>query len=82
MNRRLAAAALAGVLAAALVGFGATHAFADTLFSDDFQDGNSNGWSRSGGTWTVVPSAYYSYTVADPNTVKSVVMAGAGTGRL
>jgi pectate lyase len=28
------------------------------------------------------PSAYYRYTVADPNTVKSTVMAGSGTGKL
>ena len=28
------------------------------------------------------PSAYYSYTVADPNTIKSVVMAGSGTGKV
>jgi hypothetical protein len=25
-----------------------------TLFSDNFEDGNSNGWSTSSGTWTVV----------------------------
>ncbi len=29
-------------------------AFADTLFGDNFDDGNANGWSRSGGTWSVV----------------------------
>ena len=27
---------------------------AATLFSDDFNDGNANGWSTSGGTWSVV----------------------------
>src|SRR5688500_12660579 len=25
-----------------------------TLFTDDFEDGNANGWSKSGGSWTVV----------------------------
>src|SRR5262252_243477 len=25
-----------------------------TLFSDNFEDGNTNGWSKSNGTWTVV----------------------------
>ena len=25
-----------------------------TLFSDNFQDGNATGWSKSGGTWAVV----------------------------
>ncbi len=31
-----------------------TSAQSTTLFSDDFQDGNGNGWSRSSGTWVVV----------------------------
>jgi pectate lyase len=29
-------------------------AYADTLFSDNFEDGNANGWSSSGGSWSVV----------------------------
>src|SRR5258708_18943146 len=29
-------------------------AFAATLFSDNFEDGNTSGWSKSGGTWAVV----------------------------
>ena len=44
------AAALAAVLL--VLGYGAV-AYADTLFSDDFEDGNSSGWSGSGGSWTV-----------------------------
>jgi pectate lyase len=28
------------------------------------------------------PSAYYSYPVADPNTIKAAVMAGSGTGKV
>ncbi|MBB5867012.1 hypothetical protein F4553_000391 [Allocatelliglobosispora scoriae] len=50
------AAALAACLAAAataVLAFG-TSATAATLFSDDFNDGNSSGWSQSGGTWSVV----------------------------
>jgi hypothetical protein len=39
------------VLAALAV---ASVASAATLFTDDFQDGNLNGWTRSGGTWSVV----------------------------
>jgi pectate lyase len=27
---------------------------AETLFSDDFNDGNADGWSRNGGAWSVV----------------------------
>ncbi len=40
------------VLAWSVLGVGT--AGAATLFSDDFQDGNSSGWSTSGGTWSVV----------------------------
>jgi len=29
-----------------------------TLFSDDFNDGNANGWTTSGGTWSVNASEY------------------------
>ncbi|MFF5229047.1 pectate lyase [Dactylosporangium sp. NPDC000521] len=32
-------------------------AFAATLFSDTFSDGDTNDWSKSGGTWSVVGSA-------------------------
>lgn len=43
----LAVAAL--LLTAGRMAFAAT-----TLFSDDFEDANTNGWSKSGGTWSVV----------------------------
>ena len=46
----LAAAALALVAGLVVV---TTNAFAATLFSDDFEDGNSTGWTTSGGTWSV-----------------------------
>ena len=42
-----------GVALALYLNF-STSAQSTTLFSDDFQDGNANGWSRSSGTWTVV----------------------------
>ena len=40
------------VLTAAMVGM-ATNAAAATLVADDFEDGNSTGWTSSGGSWTV-----------------------------
>jgi pectate lyase len=53
--------ALAAVVSAAVtvlvVTVGAT-ANAATLFSDDFNDGNANGWSTSGGSWSVSSGAY------------------------
>ncbi|WDZ82777.1 pectate lyase family protein [Micromonospora cathayae] len=39
------------------LGMGAT-AYADTLFSDDFADGNSTGWTPSGGSWSVAAQTY------------------------
>ena len=48
--------AVCGTLLAMMIGaigFGIS-AQTQTLFSDDFQDGNANGWTKSGGTWSVV----------------------------
>jgi pectate lyase len=36
-------------------------AFADTLFSDTFDDGDANGWTRSGGSWSVVTDGSPAY---------------------
>jgi pectate lyase len=46
------AAALTAALTAALVGF-AGGAQAATIFTDNFEDGDSAGWTASGGTWSV-----------------------------
>ena len=55
---------------AILIGFGIS-AQTQTLFSDDFQDGNANGWTRSSGTWAVVTDGSLAYrqsgTSADSN---------------
>jgi pectate lyase len=53
--RSLAAigAALVLVVAIAVVAV-STAATAATIFSDNFEDGNSSGWTTSGGTWSVV----------------------------
>jgi pectate lyase len=50
----LAASATTIVLAVMLV----SRADAATLFTDDFNDGNSSGWSTSGGSWSVTSGAY------------------------
>ena len=49
----LAAAAVA-LLVVAAVAASAMTAHAATLFTDDFQDGDAAGWSKSGGSWSVV----------------------------
>jgi pectate lyase len=46
-------AALVATGAAVLIGVAGT-AYGAPLFTDDFEDGNTSGWSRSGGSWSVV----------------------------
>jgi pectate lyase len=48
----LAGAVALAVAVVAVLGIART-ATAATLFSDNFEDGNSSGWSTSGGTWSV-----------------------------
>jgi pectate lyase len=52
--RALLAAAVTGVVAAGLVTLAGGTAHAETLLSDNFEDGNPDGWSKSGGEWSVV----------------------------
>src|SRR5215510_14596671 len=44
--------AFVGIVMALILSFGISAQ--QTLFTDDFEDGNANGWSKSGGTWAVV----------------------------
>jgi pectate lyase len=56
-SRRARLIPLAGATVVATVAVFAAvipSASAATLFSDDFQDGNNSGWSKSGGEWAVV----------------------------
>jgi len=67
--RKNIALIIAGSLFAILIGYGIS---AQTqLFSDDFQDGNDNGWTKSSGTWAVVTDGSLAYrqsgTSADSN---------------
>ncbi|MEV6495038.1 family 16 glycoside hydrolase, partial [Actinoplanes sp. NPDC051633] len=54
MRKRPLIGAGAGALAAVLVLGLAGAARAESLFADDFNDGNAGGWSKSGGDWSVV----------------------------
>jgi pectate lyase len=49
-------AAIAGLLAITVPA-----AFAATLLSDNFEDGNADGWSKSGGSWAVVSDGSRAY---------------------
>ncbi|HYN93960.1 MAG TPA: right-handed parallel beta-helix repeat-containing protein [Pilimelia sp.] len=53
--RTALAAGVAAATVAAVVLLGGGSASAATLFADDFADGNSAGWTPSGGAWAVVP---------------------------
>src|SRR6266542_2983534 len=44
---------LVGAVLALVLNLGA-EAQNQTLFSDNFEDGNANGWTKSGGSWSVV----------------------------
>jgi hypothetical protein len=49
--------ALCSIMVAALFLVSATICSADTLFYDDFEDGNYDGWEKKSGTWKVVDGA-------------------------
>ncbi|MBB5874559.1 pectate lyase [Allocatelliglobosispora scoriae] len=53
MRHAWLASGIAAVVTSALLVL-TTTAHAATLFNDDFNDGNSTGWSKSGGSWAVV----------------------------
>jgi Fibronectin type III domain len=69
-RKKKIALSIAGAILAAIVGFGVS-AQNQTLFSDDFQDGNANGWTRSSGSWSIVTDGSLAYrqsgTSADSN---------------
>jgi pectate lyase len=51
--RALAALGVASALLIWIVAVGVTGALAAPIFTDDFEDGNSTGWTTSGGSWSV-----------------------------
>jgi hypothetical protein len=73
-------AVVAVALGLAVAG-GAREASAQTLpFSDDFNDGNTTGWTPSGGTWTLVGVAgHQAYQQTDTTVNLARATAGATT---
>ena len=53
MRRKAILAGIVATLTVAVVAV-AGNAMAAPLFGDDFEDGNSSGWTTSGGSWSVV----------------------------
>jgi pectin methylesterase-like acyl-CoA thioesterase len=64
---------LLGVVMTAFAG----NAFAADLFGDDFEDGNTNGWSKSGGTWSVVTDGSKALRQGKADTNNARVFAGS-----
>src|SRR5688572_3061281 len=58
LRQTLAVALAVGLVAATL---SVVRAQTTTLFTDNFEDGNANGWSKSGGSWSVVPDGSLVY---------------------
>jgi pectate lyase len=57
--------AVVGAALTVLLGVaGAGPAFADTLFGDTFDDGDAAGWTRTGGSWSVVTDGSPAYRQA------------------
>ncbi|MGW3955771.1 3-keto-disaccharide hydrolase [Streptomyces sp. NPDC004752] len=48
------------------------------LFSDDFEDGNAQGWVTSGGTWSVITDSTHVY---DQSGTSGEILAGAGSDK-
>ncbi|MET8348440.1 polysaccharide lyase family 1 protein [Micromonospora sp. NPDC005206] len=76
LPRAALAAAGAGLTAVALAAGVTTGARAATLFGDTFDDGNADGWSKSGGDWSVVTDGTPAYRQA--NTGSELARAFAG----
>jgi Fibronectin type III domain len=59
-RKRKTTLAIVGALFA-IIGLGVS-AQNQTLFSDDFQDGNASGWTRSSGSWSIVTDGSLAYS--------------------
>ncbi|MFI7436350.1 pectinesterase family protein [Micromonospora haikouensis] len=82
-RRRSLLAVATAALTTALLGLtplgGAQSAYAATLFSDDFADGDTAGWSKSGGTWSVVADASPALQQAKADTDNARLFAGTSS---
>ena len=56
-------------------------ASAATLFADDFEDGNADGWTRSGGSWSVVTDGSRAYQQSGTSSDARALVGGAWAGQ-
>ncbi|MBO3736792.1 family 16 glycoside hydrolase [Actinoplanes flavus] len=75
LRRSLGAAGLAGLVAAGVfVTIGTAEAA--TLFTADFESGSTSGWSKSGGTWSVVSDGTQVFQQSDSTNTRARQFAG------
>ena len=81
-HRAALIALLVGAITVALVVVTALTAQAATLFADDFEDGNANGWSTTGGNWSVVTDGSKVYRQSGPSSDARAIanLTGPGSG--
>ncbi len=75
MKVRLSIAAIAAT-ALASVSFLVSTASAATLFSDNFEDGETTGWSKSGGEWSVAADGSQTMQQTKPDSELARMFAG------
>ena len=75
----LAASAVTAFVLVATVLAVTTTASAATLFVDDFEDGNANGWTKTGGSWSVVVDGTRAYRQSSTSSDTRSI-AGGGSG--
>ncbi|MFC4069152.1 cellulose-binding protein [Actinoplanes subglobosus] len=75
LRRSLGAAGLSGLVAAGLF-LSIGTAEAATLFSADFESGSTSGWSKSGGTWSVVSDGTQALQQSDTGSERARQFAG------
>ena len=74
LHRLVAAGGLAAAVAAAFA-LTVTDASAATVFTSDFESGSS-GWSKSGGTWSVVSDGSHVFQQSDASSARAREFAG------
>lgn len=78
--RRILKVSAATAIAMALVlATGHVALAAAIVFSDDFSDGNSNGWSKAGGSWSVVTDGSAALRQSNATTGEARAYAGSST---
>jgi pectate disaccharide-lyase len=75
--RRWLIATAAGLLGAGTV-LATQVAFADTVFTANFDDGSTSGWSKSGGTWAIVTDGSKAVQQSNATTDNARFFAGDG----